>query len=247
MDRLLAATHDAERTHFWYRGFRRFVRPLLVEATRGVSAPCLLDCGCGTGANLELLAEYGRVTGFDLTPRGLELAKATASTPVVRAHTAAIPFRSGQFDVLTSFDVLYCLSDRDEQAAVGEFWRVLKPGGALIVNLAALDVLRGTHSVLSEEVRRYTRAQTRALLEAHDFRIVRLTYTNCTLFPPLLLVRWAQRLRGLDQDPGQGDFAPPPAPINALLSSMLAVEARLLRWMDMPIGSSVLCLARKVG
>ena len=37
----------------------------------------------------------------------------------------------------------------------------------------------------------------------------------------------------------------PPAPLNGLLSLLLAAEASVLRLMDLPIGSSILCLARK--
>ena len=57
-----------------------------------------------------------------------------------------IPFAGDAFDLVTAFDVLYSLSEPDEAAAVGEMWRVLKPGGTLIVNVAALGILRGNHA-----------------------------------------------------------------------------------------------------
>ena len=76
MDRLLELTYRAERTHFWFRGFRRFVTPWLSQAAGGRTDLRLLDCGCGTGANLALLARHGVAFGFDLTARGLEFARA---------------------------------------------------------------------------------------------------------------------------------------------------------------------------
>ena len=83
-------------------------------------------------------------------------------------------------------------------------------------------------------------------LERAGFRIERLTYTNATLFPLMLAVRLAQRLGGLPSAEEAGNnLAIPAAPLNAAFSAALAVESRLLRWMDMPVGSSVLCLARK--
>ena len=76
MDELLRATHEAEREHFWYRGFRLFVEPFLAQATKGLSHPRILDCGCGTGANLPALEKHGLAFGFDLTWTGVTYAAA---------------------------------------------------------------------------------------------------------------------------------------------------------------------------
>lgn len=249
MDRLLEETYRAEQRHFWFRGFRRFVRPLLANATAGLARPRLLDCGCGTGANLALLAEFGEPFGLDLTWRGLEFARQSGRRRLARASLTAVPFASASFDVVTSFDVLYCLPDPAEALAIAEMYRVLRPGGALVVNTAALELLRGDHSVLGGEVRRYTRDRLRWALERGGFSIVRITYTNAVLFPLVATVRALQRLRGLGSpDRTRGDFAVPPAPINALLAGALSIEARLLaKGVNMPVGSSLLCLARKQG
>jgi SAM-dependent methyltransferase len=150
--------------------------------------------------------------------------------------------------VALSFDVLYCLEDDVERRAIGEMHRVLRPGGALVVNAAALDRLKGDHSALVSEVRRYTRRSLQSKLESAGFRVDRITYTNAALFPVTAGVRALQRLRGVKPEGGaRGDFHVPPAPVNALFSGALALESRLIaRGLNMPIGSSVLCLARKV-
>jgi SAM-dependent methyltransferase len=245
VDRLLEATADVEQTHFWYRGFRRFVRPLLAEATAGIARPRLLDCGCGTGGNLGLLQEYGQATGFDLTRRGLEFARRHGCRRLAQATVTAAPFKGDCFDVVTSFDVLYCLPDEAEALAIAEMYRLVKPGGAAIVNVAALEMLRGDHSILGGEIRRYTTRRLRTALERRGFHVVRATYTNACLFPLVAGVRMWQRLRGLKTNPTRGDFIRPPAVVNTAFSGALAAEAVALRWTNMPIGSSVLCLARK--
>ena len=249
MDRLLEETYRAEQKHFWFHGFRQFVRPLLAEATAGLTSPRLLDCGCGTGANLRLLDEFGVAFGFDLTWRGLEFARQSGRAGVAQASVTAIPVGSAAIDVVTSFDVLYCLPDPAERLAIAEMHRVLRPGGALIVNGAAFDMLHGDHSVLDGEVRRYTTRQLRQKLEQAGFDVVRITYTNAVLFPLLAVVRATQRLRGLRPlDQSRGDFVVPPTPVNALLAGALSIEARLVAaGMNMPVGSSVLCLAKKAG
>ena len=247
MDRLLEATARAERGHFWFRGFRRFVSPMLARAAAGRTRLRLLDCGCGTGANLrQLLEPHGDAWGFDLTWTGLRLARNAGLTRVAQASAAAVPFPSATFDIVTSFDVLYCLPDEIEREAVREMWRVLKPGGAAIINVAAMEVLRGNHSVLSAELRRYSRESLRALLEPAGFRIERMSYTNAAIFPLMLGVRGAQRAMGLAQESdAEGEITVPPAPVNAALSALLALEACLARAVPMPFGSSLLCLARK--
>lgn len=246
VDLLLEVTARAERDHFWFRGFRRFIRPLLVEAAGGRADNRLLDCGCGTGVNLDVLAEFGTPWGFDLTWTGLRTAAARGQTRVARATVADVPFPSATFDVVTSFDVLYCLDDAVEHAAVAEMWRVLKPGGSLIVNVAAMPILRGNHSILSGERRRYDRTRLRRLLETSGFDVHRLTYTNATLFPAMLAVRLAQRAVGFaPEERATTEITVPPAPINAVLSAALALEAAVLRVTSLPFGSSLLCLAKK--
>ena len=92
MDRLLEATARAERDHFWFHGFRRFVQPLLVQATEGVQAPRILDCGCGTGHNLKMLRQFGRAWGIDITWSGLAYARDGGERGVARASAPACPF-----------------------------------------------------------------------------------------------------------------------------------------------------------
>ena len=246
MEHLLRATARAESRHFWFRGFRAFVTPLLRYATAGRPDPLLLDCGCGTGANVEWLGTFGRAYGFDLAEIGLRLGREAGRTRLARASVTAVPFPTGSFDLVSSFDVLYALDARDEREAIAEMYRLLKPGGFAIVNVAAMTALRGDHSVLSHEIRRYTRDDLRRRLEAAGFSVVRLTYTNATLFLPLAAARMLQRRRGLGgETDAEHEIAVPPAPINVAMSVVLWAESLWLRAFNAPFGSSLLCLARK--
>jgi SAM-dependent methyltransferase len=159
---------------------------------------------------------------------------------------AAVPFPTASFDIVTSFDVLYSLEDRHEQQAIAEMYRLLKPGGFAVVNVAAMQLLRGDHSVLSHEVRRYNREDLRRRLEAAGFSVVRLTYTNATLFLPLVVARLLQRRRGLRHETeAKHEIAVPPGPINAAMSVVMWAESLWLRLFNAPFGSSLLCLAEK--
>ena len=245
-DRLLALTYRAEQSHFWFRGFRQYVRPALQRATAGVRDARILDCGCGTGSNVRMLGEYGHALGFDLTGTGVRFARSHGHR-VAQASIGAIPFRTGTFDLVTSFDVFQCLPDDVEAAAIAEMARVLKPGGWMLLHVAALEILHGKHSVLSEEVRRYTPARLRAIVERGGFTIDRLTFDHLTLLPMMLPVRVWHRLTasGGDVQAGEGEITVPPAPVNAALTALVSLEALALRAVNMPIGCSLMCLARR--
>ena len=119
-----------------------------------------------------MLRPYGRAVGFDLTRIGTEFAKSHGHR-VAQASIGDIPFRSGAFDLVTSFDVFQVLPDAVEQSAIREMARVLKPGGWILLHVAALEMLHGRHSVLSEETAPlHAGAPACARRAARDFRSI---------------------------------------------------------------------------
>jgi SAM-dependent methyltransferase len=244
MDEMLAATARAEDVHFWFRGLRRTARRLLDRALAGRRLETIVDCGAGTGRNLEWLNEYGFAIGIEITPLALRIGRAHGRR-LVRGTVAQLPLRDGSMDLATSFDVLYCLDDGTERAALAEMWRVLRPGGRALVNVAALDILHGSHSALTHEVRRYTPGRLRTRLDAAGFAIERLTFTNLAAFPPALAVRGLERLTGRAADPSDHDLRTPIWPVNRAMDLALTVESALIGIVDMPIGTSLMALARK--
>jgi SAM-dependent methyltransferase len=246
MDAMLAATADAEERHFWFKGLRRTARQMLDAELTSRRVSQIVDCGSGTGRNLDWLADYGPVAGVELSATGLAVAR-RHHRPVVQGSVTHLPFADSSVDLATSFDVLYCLPDDEERMALREMFRVLRPGGLALFNVAALDMLHGSHSALTMEVRRYTRARLRTRLEAAGFQIARMTFTNFTTFPLTLAVRWSDRIRGQAETASTSDLRVPAAPINVGLDVALRLEAQMMRVVDLPIGSSLLCLARRGG
>jgi ubiquinone/menaquinone biosynthesis C-methylase UbiE len=234
----------AEPTHFWFRGFRTYFDPEIRRIAGGRHNLRMLDGGCGTGYNMRmLLAPHGRTFGFDLHVDSILRAMAE-SRPLVRADMERIPFASGTFDLVTSFDVVQSVSD--DRAAVRELARVVKPGGHVMLNVTALDFMRGDHSEVWGERRRYTPARAARLVEQAGLEPVRISFLFASLLPLMLTVRMAQRvLRRWRQPRGDEDLAVPPAPINALLTAVVQAEAALARRLPMPFGSSLMIVARK--
>jgi SAM-dependent methyltransferase len=244
MNAMLAATARAEDRHFWFKGLRRSAQIMLDASLNGRRLQRIVDCGCGTGRNLDWLAEYGDALGIERSPSGLTVARAH-HRPVVQATVAALPVASSSVDLVTSFDVLYCLPDEIERQALAEMVRVLRPGGLALFNVAALEILHGSHSTLTMELRRYTRARLRSRLESAGLRIERMSFTNCSTFPMTLAVRVLDRWSGRAAQASDVELQVPSAPVNAVLDFVLAAEAQAMRFVNLPIGTSLMCLARK--
>ena len=244
MEHALELTRQAEATHFWFQGFRSFVAPVLHDVAGGRRGLRLIDCGCGTGNNLALLRPYGSVFGFDLTSGGVTQAALTGR-PVVRADVTRIPIASSSIDVVTSFDVLQSVpADAD---AVREMARIVKPGGTVILTVAAWEALRGDHAISWSEVHRYTPASVRGLVETAGLRVERMSFLFASLFPLIAVTRMFQRLtRSMRTVREDADIRVPSAPINTLLTHVVKCEARIARVIPMPIGSSLMVVARKI-
>ncbi len=244
-DRLELTSH-AEATHFWFRGFRAFIAPVIRDLSKGRRDLRIIDCGCGTGHNIRLLLEpYGRCVGFDLDQGGVAMSRALGAH-VVRADAAHVPFASESFDIATSFDVMQCLEP--DAAVVREMARLVRPGGAVVVTMAALEVLRGDHSESWQEVRRYTPAAARALFVQAGLRVERISFLFGSLFPLMLPVRLVQRvLRPFRAHRADTDIAVPSMPINGLLTALVMAEARVAGRFSLPVGSSLLVVGKKPG
>jgi ubiquinone/menaquinone biosynthesis C-methylase UbiE len=240
---LLELTARAEASHFWFRGFRGFLAPVLADIARGRSGLRLVDCGAGTGHNLTLLRPHGRVFAFDLAPTSLTKGR-LSGRPLVRADVTRIPFRSETFDVATCFDVLQCVPD--DRAAVAEMARVTKRGGTVVLTLAAFEMLRGDHAEFWQEERRYTPSMARRLAQHAGLQPLRISFLFASVLPLMLGVRAVQRLtRRFRQPRADSDIGVPVAPVNAALTALVRGEAALARRVEMPVGSSLLVVARK--
>jgi SAM-dependent methyltransferase len=232
--------YDAEDRQWWYAGMRAISNALLRPHVRGGER--LLDAGCGTGRNLAEFAGWSRPAGVDLSEDAVRFCR-QRGVAAVRGRLQALPFGDRAFDVVTSFDVLYHRWIEDDRAALAELARTLRPGGLLMVRVPALKMLWGAHDAAVHSRHRYTAPEVRRLLESGGFEVLRLTYANTLLFPLLALRRLVDRLTGRHGS----DVGFLPAPLERTFLALLRAEAVLVRHLSLPVGASVMALARKAG
>ena len=130
-----------EGHHWWYGGMRAIAASMLNLVYAGRQDLHILDAGCGSGGNLRFLQRYGSVIGIDLAAEALVFGQLILHSGLARASVLAIPFADASIDLVTSFDVLYHRAVPDERAALREAWRVLRPGGRLLLRLPAYQFL----------------------------------------------------------------------------------------------------------
>ena len=238
---VMAAVEDR---HWWYTGMRRLAAAWLDPALRARHDLLLLDAGCGTGGNGQWMWRYGHPVGIDLAREALVLGRRRLPGRIAGGSVVELPFAASSFDLVTSFDVLYHRAVIDEQSALRETWRVLKPGGYFLMRLPAYRWLSATHDQRVHGRHRYTAGEVRTALERANFQVERLSYVNSLLFPIPLLQRLLERVRPATED--DSDLLLPGPLANAVLRGVLQAEAAWLRRGGrFPWGLSVLSLARK--
>jgi ubiquinone/menaquinone biosynthesis C-methylase UbiE len=101
----------------------------------------VLEVGCGTGLLMDRFAKFAqRVSGLDLSPGMLELAKERGHD-VREGSATALPFSDASFDVACSFKVLAHV--KEIELALTEMARVVRRGGHVIAEFYNPWSLRG--------------------------------------------------------------------------------------------------------
>ncbi|MBA3849831.1 MAG: class I SAM-dependent methyltransferase, partial [Opitutus sp.] len=175
----------------WYfRALNRRIVHFLARPGAGSATPRrILDAGCGTGGlirDLRRAFPAAQVVGLDFSERACELARQRTGAEVVRGSITELPFADASFDAVVSADVVCQVEDGAR--TLGEFARVVRPDGVVLVNVPALRWLWSYHDDTCHTKHRYTRRELCALCAAAGLRVEFASYAN--LLPlPLIAAR----------------------------------------------------------
>ena len=122
-----AIMDEVEGSHWWFVGRRAilesFLEPIAVKLRTPNSALRILDVGCGTGANLEMLAQFGEAEGVDVSDDALEFCR-LKGLKAQKGLAETLPFADETFELTTALDVVEHLDD--DMAGLKEMHRVTK-------------------------------------------------------------------------------------------------------------------------
>lgn len=240
-ERLLAKIGEVEREHWWFVVRRKIVIETLEGLGVGDDAH-VVEIGCGTGGTLAELSRRHpgwRCQGIEPSPSACRAARGRGCA-VTQGALPDVPLADTSVDCAIALDVLeHC---KDDEAAAREIERILRPGAPLIATVPALPSLWSVHDVDNAHYRRYTRPALAEALEAAGFQVERVTYFNTLLLPLGYASRLASRVTGSRKTLG---VDVPPKPLNAALRTVFGIEAHAIRRIDLPVGMSLLAVARK--
>jgi ubiquinone/menaquinone biosynthesis C-methylase UbiE len=237
-----AIMRRVEDTHWWFVGRRRILEAFLDQICANLDAEGLriLDVGCGTGANLEMLQHFGTAKGVDVSSEALSFCRGRGLENVRQGEAERLPFADNSFDLVTALDVLEHLDD--DSAGLSEFSRVLRPGGYVLMFVPAFMFLWGTQDDVSHHRRRYTLDSLSAAVRESGLVIERITYANIMFFAPILLARVLMRLTGLKPASENNINI---GSLNGILGRILGAEGAVLKKTNLPFGVSAICVARR--
>jgi SAM-dependent methyltransferase len=243
MEHTYPILYEVEESHWWYIGRRRIIASFVEQICREIKdrTPRILDVGCGTGANLMMLSQFGETEGVDISQDALAFCRERGLQNVSHGAAEQLPYEDGRFDLVTALDVVEHLDD--DLAGLREIRRVLRPGGRTLLFVPTFMFLWGVQDDVSNHRRRYRLPELRRVVEKAGFEVERTTYANLTFFAPILMVRKFMRLTGMRTATENSINI---SAMNNLFGKVFGAESKLLRHMNFPFGVSGLCVARRV-
>ena len=238
-----AIMDEVEGSHWWFVGRRAilegFLEPICSRLATRDSRLKILDVGCGTGANIEMLSQYGEAEGVDVSDDALEFCR-RKGLKVQKGLAEKLPYEDETFHLTTALDVIEHLDD--DVAGLREMHRVTKSGGYSLIFVPAFMWLWGVQDDISNHRIRYTKRQIVDRLKQAGYTIDRATYANWTFFAPILAGRTLMKITGLKPASENNINV---SSLNGIFGRLFAAERLWLKRANFPLGVSIVVVARK--
>ena len=227
MDAKLFLTHARmEDAHWWFRARQQILNAILEARFPPTRKARLLDVGCGTGGTSARFPSNFEVTGVEPSLPAVELARQRFPHIDFVAGSApdAVIEQARACDVFVLTDVLEHIEH--DRTMVERLVDIARPGALFLTTVPANEDLWTEHDVSHGHFRRYTLESYGALWAGLPVIERLLSYYNHRLYPLVYASRRLTQLRRKQPAHNDTDLSLPPTPVNRLLETIFAGEAR---------------------
>ena len=230
-----------EDLYWWHLGRKKIIDQRL-KNIRLDKKTKILNIGCGTGGTIATLEKYGQLTNVDTSKEAIRHLKKRGIKNVTQVEGLVLPYKNNSFDIVIALDVLEHIEN--DSKALKEWYRVLKPEGKLLITVPAYQWLWSEHDESLHHYRRYTASGLHNLVNQNNYKVFKRSYIIVFSFPLIVLYRL---IASIGKNPSQKktSYVMLPSAINTLFVNLLAIEGRLLKYINFPYGTSVLIEAQK--
>jgi SAM-dependent methyltransferase len=234
--------YQAYRTHWWYKARNRILEKV-VASLQFKTTPEILEIGCGTGPNLEMLSKYGSTKGIEFSETSLEISHRTL--PKIPVQKGWLPDNINvwkqDFDLVCIFDVLEHVED--DETSLQEIKKIIKNDGFLFLSVPAYQWLLGPYDLAGGHYRRYNKKSIENKLIRNGYTLRYSTYINTFLFPLVLAGRLIEKISSV-QSISHQSLQTPNFILNKILYGIFLAESYYIPTLSSPFGSSFLALAQ---
>ena len=242
----LIRNKNSEGLHFWFRAKKNLIFNLCSRVyDKNKADRAILDIGCGTGTEVEVLQKFGKVTALDKNLEALRFARRTGCDTLA-ADIEKFKLPKDEYDCVGCFDILEHLEE--DQRVLGNIHSSLNAAGVFIFTVPAYPALYGPHDIALEHKRRYSKKEIKKKLVLAGFSDIEIGYWNSFLFPLEAVFRLFKIMihRLSPQKSLRSEAKPPTQPLNSLLFYILNYENRMvLKNKTLPFGLSIYGVAKK--
>lgn len=229
---------DLDQRHWWYRARRQILEELIRRELRPPREARILEIGCGTGHNLEMLGQFGDVDAIELDDDSRAIAQDRLGRDIVSARLPELTgITERHYDLIAALDVIEHI-DADDKAIAAISTR-LRPGGKFLMTVPAHPWMWSAHDCVNHHKRRYSKASLKRLIDGSPLRLDKIGYFNSLLFPLAVADRLISKLRGKDD----AEVKLPSMPLNSGLEAVFAAERHLVGRLPLPPGLSLFAVA----
>ena len=202
----------------------------------------VLDVGSSSGTNLRMLKDmgYSNYSGLDMSDESIRFCAEKGLGKVDKGDICHLPHEDNHFSLVLATDIIEHVDD--DTLALKELYRILTPGGRILLTVPAFMSLWGLQDEVSHHKRRYRKKSLTRSLTSAGIKHDSMYYFNYILFVPIWAARQIIRLFKI-QTESENDINSPL--INCVLSYIFRFDALTAQTINPPFGVSILVTIKK--